>query len=202
MKDVRSTDVMAKRPEDLPFDALYKILLSFYSTKYPHNPDGILNVHIDREAKEGLTEHEAVVFLAKQIPNLHTRIESLPKEFLEPIEEAFPARYVGGHPLHPNSREVGICLRASTLEVPELEIIIPYARITRVKPVTQEEVQVERLLLVGVLAFGWKKERRYLHLSFADQVGLSHDMIFDVEKVEDVVPSIYQRVVAAKEKRE
>jgi hypothetical protein len=181
---------MVKHPEELPYDTLYKVLLSFYSIKYPNNPDGILNVHIDRKVREGLTEHEAAVLLSKQIPDLEKRVESLPKEFSEPIEETFQARYVGGHPLHPNPRGVKICLRTTALDVPELQLVIPYAKISNIESVTQEEVE-----------FAWMKERKYLHVSFSDQVGMNHNVIFDVENVEKVVPAIYQRVVNATRKQ-
>ena len=192
---------MAKQPEELPYYTLYNVLVSFYSVKYPNNPDGILNIHIDRKVREGLTEHEAVVFLSKQIPDLEKRIESLPKEFSEPIEEAFQARYVGGHPLHPNSRSVKICLRTTVLEIPELQLVIPYVKISNIKPVSREDADAETLLLFGVVAVAWKKEKMLLHLSFSDQVGMSHSLIFDVEDVEKVVPAIYQRVVVAAKKQ-
>ncbi|MDE1852202.1 MAG: hypothetical protein KGI38_00460 [Thaumarchaeota archaeon] len=73
---------------------------------------------------------------------------------------------------------------------------IPYSSITSIESKTQEEVSAGRMLLVGLWALAWKKKKIFMVLRFADDVGLSHDMVFDLENIQQVQPKIYERVVA------
>ena len=47
-------------------EELYEKLVDFYEDKFPHNPSGVLQFHIDRIVREGKLKEDAVIDLSKQ----------------------------------------------------------------------------------------------------------------------------------------
>ena len=54
------------RMKEVTIEDLYGKLLDLYRDKFPHNPSGVLQLHIDKVVKEGRTKEEAVIDLSKQ----------------------------------------------------------------------------------------------------------------------------------------
>lgn len=111
----------------------------------------------------------------------------------------YKAKYLGGHGAFPKSMDCRINLMDSYVEIPEFPLQIPYANITNIQSQTQEKITAMRFLLTGLLAFAWKKKRLYMVLTYKED-NIEQNMIFDVDKIEEVQPSIYRQMIAAKKK--
>ncbi len=55
-----------------------------------------------------------------------------------------------------------------------------------------------RFLLVGLLPLAWKKKRLFMVLSYKDGT-TKNDMVFDVDKIEEVQPTIYPNMMATRD---
>ncbi|MEM2127799.1 MAG: hypothetical protein QXH67_06225 [Candidatus Bathyarchaeia archaeon] len=113
-------------------------------------------------------------------------------------EYAYKAKYLGGHSAFPKSMDVRLILLPDALEIPQFPEKIPYSKIKNVQGVTQEKLTAMRLLFLGVLAFALKKKKLYMILTYEDAAGVEQNPVFDVEKIEEVQPTIYRRMTAAK----
>lgn len=114
-------------------------------------------------------------------------------------EYSYKATYLGGHSAFPKQMKVHLTLLPDCIEIPEFPAKIPYSKIKNVQSVTKEKLSAMRLLLVGLLAFAWKKKKLYMLLTYEDDAGIEQNPVFDVEKIEEVQPTIYQRMVAARQ---
>lgn len=109
----------------------------------------------------------------------------------------YKAKYLGGHGAFPKSMDCRINLMDSYVEISEFPIQIPYADIVNIQSQTQEKITAKRLLLVGILAIAWKKKKLYMVLTYKED-SIEHNMIFDVDKIEEVQPAIYRQMMAAR----
>lgn len=112
----------------------------------------------------------------------------------------YKAKYLGGHGAFPKSMDCRINLMDSYIEIPEFPLQIPYANVVNIQSQTQEKITAMRLLLTGLLAFAWKKKKLYMVLTYKEN-SIEHNMIFDVDKIEEVQPAIYRQMMAAKSGR-
>jgi len=111
----------------------------------------------------------------------------------------YKAKYLGGHGAFPKSMDCRINLMDSYIEIPEFPLQIPYESITNIQSQTQEKITAMRLLLTGFLALAWKKKKLYMVLTYKED-SIEHNMVFDVDKIEEVQPSIYRRMMDAKKR--
>jgi hypothetical protein len=109
----------------------------------------------------------------------------------------YKAKYLGGHGAFPKAMDCKIILFDKYLEIPEFPMQIPYENITNVQSQTQEKITLGRVLLTGVLALAWKKKKLFMVLSYKENE-VEHNMVFDVDKIEEVQPAIYRKMMAAK----
>jgi len=63
---------------------------------------------------------------------------------------------------------------------------------------TKDKLTAKRFLLVGLLAFAWKKQQLFMILSFEDAPGLEQNPTFAVDKIEEVQPMIYHKMISAR----
>ncbi len=112
-------------------------------------------------------------------------------------EVGYKAEYLGGHGAFPKKMACHIVILPDHVEIPEMPLSIPYSKIDSVQSMSQEKVTAMRFLLVGLLSLAWKKKRLFMVLSYKDGQ-MKNDMIFDVDKIEEVQPAIYRNMIAAK----
>lgn len=114
----------------------------------------------------------------------------------------FIGEYIGGHPAFPVNENVRLTLWAQSLEIPELGLSIPYQDIKRVGNMTKKKIAVTRIIFLGVIGALWKKEQLFMVLTYQDKVAETDlSMVFRMDKIEEVQPLIYQRMVHAKTKK-
>jgi len=110
----------------------------------------------------------------------------------------YKAKYLGGHAAFPKQMKIELQLMPDHIFIPEMPLKIPYKNIVNIQSLTKEKLTAMRLLFLNILAFAMKKKKLYMMLSFKDEAGLTHNMIFDVKKIDEVQPVIYQRMMQAK----
>jgi hypothetical protein len=69
---------------------------------------------------------------------------------------------------------------------------MPYDKINGIHIDTAKNLTAARLLFTGILAFGLKKETRYLVVSFEDAHGLMHNPVFEGHGIDAAQQAIYQ----------
>lgn len=116
------------------------------------------------------------------------------------MDFSYKAKYLGGHSAYPNQMDVNLALNPDYLEIPEFPVMIPYPKITNVQSMSQDKLTAKRLLLVGIFAFAWKKKQMFMVLTYEDDLGLTQNPVFHIEKdkINEVQPSIYQRMMNAR----
>ena len=116
-------------------------------------------------------------------------------------EFAYKAKYLGGHSAFPKSMDVHLNLMPENLVIPEFPLEISYGKIKNVQGMTQEKLTATRLFLLGLFAFALKKKKLYMVLTYEDEVGIEHNPVFDLKKIEEVQPVIYQRMINARKQQ-
>jgi hypothetical protein len=109
----------------------------------------------------------------------------------------YEAKYLGGHGAFPKQMDCRIILWDKYLEIPEFPLQIPYENITSIQAQTAEKITLGRVLLVGIFALAWKKKKLFMVLGYKEN-GIEQNMVFDVDKIEEVQPAIYRKMVAAR----
>lgn len=108
----------------------------------------------------------------------------------------YKAKYLGGYSAFPGPIDVSLDLKPKYLEVPELNLRIPYKELTDVRNISL--VEAVRFIFIGGYGMAWRREKPLLLLSFKDDVGIQQNTVFDVEKLMEVQPVIYQKMLEAK----
>jgi|ERR1019366_9883383 hypothetical protein len=110
---------------------------------------------------------------------------------------AYKAKYLGGHSGYPNEMDVNLALQPDYLEIPEFPAMIPYGNITNVASTSQDKIAASRLILGPLF---WKKKQMFMVLTYEDDLGLLQNPVFHIEKdkINEVQPSIYQRMMNAR----
>ena len=111
---------------------------------------------------------------------------------------SFKAEYLGGHALFPKKMKCTLVVGPAGIAIPEMGLSLPYERVNKVQVITQKEVSALRFALLGVIGLLWKKKKKMLLISYTDDTGLTHDMLFGLKKVDEAAGLIYQQVAAAK----
>ena len=112
---------------------------------------------------------------------------------------SFEAKYVGGHKLHPKSRDVTVQIAPEKLTVSEINLEVSYKSITNIENADEAKISAMRVVLLGVIGALWKKKHLYTVIQFKDELGNDQSMIFDFDKkIEEVQPLIYNKVVEAR----
>lgn len=110
------------------------------------------------------------------------------------IQETYHVKYLGGHLAFSKKFDVQILLFSDHMEIVGMSLKIPYGRIWNLQS-GKRGVTAKQYLLEGVLSFIDKES--VLILSYQDEIGLSHDMVFSCD-VKNVLPAIYRYMIAAK----
>jgi hypothetical protein len=116
-------------------------------------------------------------------------------------EYSYKAKYLGGHSAYPKNMDVNLILMPDYLEIPKFPVQIPYGKIKNVQGMTQEKLTAARVMLLGLLAFAAKKKKLFMVLTYEDEVGIEQSPVFDVDKIEEVQPVIYQRMLNARKSK-
>ncbi len=113
---------------------------------------------------------------------------------------SYKAEYLGGHSLFPKKMKCTLVVAPNGLSIPEMGLMIPYERVNKVQVITEKEISALRYAFLGVIGLLWKKKKKMLLVSYTDETGITHDMVFDVKKkkVDEAAMVIYQQVAAAK----
>ena len=78
---------------------------------------------------------------------------------------------------------------------------IPINEIRETKVVTEKELSALRIFLVGLIAFGWKKEKRLYLIKFVDELGETQSVFFNYsENIEYFAPKLYNLRLEEKRK--
>jgi Short C-terminal domain len=139
------------------------------------------------------------------IPRLNSDQTGYLKDLCKDCEIKYPAKltkfnakYIGGYGAFPEPKDVKLQTYPDHLEVAELGLTIPYNQLQNVQTMTEEKLKASRLFLVGILAFAWKKLTPYLVITFADELGIEQNPVFDVDHISVVQPFLYQQMVNAR----
>jgi hypothetical protein len=111
----------------------------------------------------------------------------------------FKAEYIGGHPLYTKKMKVELVVDSNELRIPEMNLTIPYNKLTNVQKMTQEKISALRLFLVGIFALAWKKKKEFLVISYRDDAEIEHSMVFDTKEIDNVTPLLYQKMIEARQ---
>jgi hypothetical protein len=111
---------------------------------------------------------------------------------------SYKGKYLGGHSAYPKDMDINLMLNPDYLEIPEFPAMIPYDKITNVQSMSQDKLTKTRLLLTGVFAFAWKKKQMFMVLTYEDDIGIVQNPVFSVNKINEVQPTIYQRMMNAR----
>lgn len=85
------------------------------------------------------------------------------------------------------------------LEVPELELTIPYDQLQNVQSMTKEDLTLGSMILFGLYAFAMKKRTDYLVITFNDVVGIEQNAVFDLfGKISEIQPFLYEQMINAR----
>ena len=118
----------------------------------------------------------------------------------------YKAKYLGGHPAFPKSMKCELALYPDALEIPQMPLRLEYKNIESVQSESAENMSARRTVL-GALIFGpagavvgalWKKKKLYMVLNYKDDDGNIQNIVLDVDKIEEVQPTIYRRMMQAK----
>lgn len=109
----------------------------------------------------------------------------------------FNGKYLGGHGAFPKAMKCALHVYPSHIEIPEMMLKISYERIENVQTMTEKKLTATRLLMLGVLAFVFKKKKQYLVITYKDEAGMIQNPVFDVKKLDEVQPAIYRAKLAA-----
>jgi hypothetical protein len=138
--------------------------------------------------------------LGKFIDLAHTKV--YPRGNGKPERIEFAGEYLGGHPAFPTKRDVYLRVGVQNLVIPELRLSIPYQNIKRIENMTKDRITTTRVFFLGVVGALWKKEQLYMVLTYRDKASRSNlSMVFRMNKIEEVQPLIYQKVINAKAKK-
>lgn len=115
----------------------------------------------------------------------------------EPVNpDRFTARYVGGYGEYPEPLFVLMLTYPDHLEVPELELTIPYDQLQNVQSMTKEDLTLGNMILFGLYAFAMKKQTDYLVITFNDVIGIEQNPVFDLfGKISEIQPFLYEQMV-------
>jgi hypothetical protein len=113
--------------------------------------------------------------------------------------QEFHAKYLGGHPAYPKEQDVHLRIYEDRLTVigGHIKIDIPWAAVTDIENTTQEKLSAARILLVGVLAWAWKKKDILTLLTCKSAAG-DLSLVFKIDGVEKAQPLLYSKMIAAK----
>ena len=105
----------------------------------------------------------------------------------------FKGQYLSGHPAYPKKRDVKIELCETCLEIPELDLSIPYGDIKKIENTTRDKMSAGRVLLLGVVGALWKKEQILTVLTVQTDT-TSLNLVFKFDNVEEAQGAIYDRI--------
>jgi hypothetical protein len=113
----------------------------------------------------------------------HYNTEHMPKVKVYPDVE-IQAKYMGGHSGFTNQSEGYLRLYLEphnrvVFTSHEFLFRIPVNKIKSTKVATEKELSALRIFLVGLIAFGWKKERKMFLISFEDELGDIQSAVFE-----------------------
>ncbi len=129
------------------------------------------------------------------------------KKTQELFGNAYKGKYLGGHSAYPKDLEIRMKLMPDFVEIFEfpartnkenLGIKLKYEDITNVQSLTQEKLSALRIWLVGLLALAWKEKKLYMVLSYKDRAGFEQNPVFDLNKIEEIQPAIYRKMLETK----
>ena len=103
----------------------------------------------------------------------------------------FEAKYLGAHSAFQKSKAVHLILTSEHLEIPEMSLVIPLKRISIVHLVKEEK------FATSLLTFPWKKDKKFMMLTYEDENNFEENMVFDVDKTEEVKTTILSAKAAA-----
>lgn len=111
----------------------------------------------------------------------------------------FKGEYIGGHSAYAKKQKVCLNCEPDKLTIKELNLSIPYNEIKNIENTTKDKLSAGRVVLLGVVGALWKKEERYLALTFPDHV-LKNDqtLVFKMDKLQEAQTAIYNRVAEAR----
>jgi hypothetical protein len=112
--------------------------------------------------------------------------------------DRYTAFYLGGYAAFPEPQHVLMLTYPDHLEVPELDLDIPYGRLQNVQTMTEERLRALDVFLVGILAFAWKNREDYLVITFSDAAGIEQNPVFDVKDLSEIQPFLYEQMVGAR----
>jgi len=113
------------------------------------------------------------------------------------LKYAWKAKYLSGHSSYPKSMNVHIIMMPNYLEIPEFPLQIPYEMIHDVQSLSQEKI-TSLGLLHGGLASVLKRKKVYMVLTFDDDTAIEQNLVFDVEKIDEIQPILYHKIMKHK----
>jgi len=110
----------------------------------------------------------------------------------------YSVEYVGGHPLYTDKCSGDLFLNQNDLFLKELNLRISYSAVKEVIPVSEENVSLKNMLLVGTLGIGMTEKETFVRLVFNDGV-MDQNLILRTRLANEIQKEVYLRVAKAKQ---
>lgn len=96
----------------------------------------------------------------------------------------YKAKYLGGHSAFHKPKAIHLVLTPKHIEIPEMSLMIPLNRVENAQLVKEEKLASSLIILP------WKKNKKFIMLTFEDENNFEESMVFDVDKTEEANTAI------------
>jgi len=109
-------------------------------------------------------------------------------------EVSYEAKYLGGYEKNPKPQDVHLIATSDKLEAPEIQLTIPYERLSGVQLVPQRIPLSTMIPFIGTRRVA--EAKMYMLLSYRDEKGSKHYVTFDVDLLNEFHATLRERVTA------
>jgi tetratricopeptide (TPR) repeat protein len=117
------------------------------------------------------------------------------------LAKVVTSTYLGGHSAFLGAKDVRLQMLGSLLIIPEMELKIPYGKITRIQSQTTEQLIESRMIMLEKLSFKLREKQVYMVISYIDEMQMEQNLVLD-GNIDTLMPMIYNRAITAKTKSE
>jgi hypothetical protein len=107
---------------------------------------------------------------------------------------SYEAKYLGGYEKNPKPQDVHLIATPDKLEVPEIQLTIPYERLSGAQLVPQRIPLSAMIPFIGARRVAQAKT--YMLLSYRDEKGSKQYVTFDVDLINEFNAALRERVIA------
>lgn len=139
-------------------------------------------------------------------PPLREPVKYQPRS-MSTVMKTVEAKYVKGHSVFPKKRKVTLRIMPELIEIPELGLNIPYDRIEKVESIKHRKMATMKMYSLGsgvsmaiflafnsIVMYYYYFRKRYMMLTYVDELGQRQMPVFDFKGIDEVQPIIYRMI--------